>query len=327
MNIVISGAYGFVGTNLAQALSAEENYRLIALDITLIETRNQHYSDFVSWDDFPTLNNKGIDTIIHLAGKAHDTKKTASAQSYFDVNLGLTQKIFDYFIESKVEKFIFFSSVKAVADTIKKEFLTEDEIPEPKTPYGQSKLAAEQYITEKFTTWQNNNSNKSSTTKSVYIFRPAMIHGPGNKGNFNLLFNFVKKGIPWPLGVYENSRSFLSIDNLSFIIQNIIYREIKSGVYNLADDDAVSTNDIIRLMAQSMNKNHRIMKLPASMINLAAKTGDILHLPLNSERLKKLTESYKVSNEKIKQALGITELPTKAHEGLSKTFNSFRNKA
>jgi nucleoside-diphosphate-sugar epimerase len=153
-----------------------------------------------------------------------------------------------------------------------------------------------------------------------------MIHGPGNKGNLNLLYNIVKKGIPWPLGSYENRRSMLSIDNLAFIIQQLIDRDIPSGTYNLADDDTVSTNDIIRLMAQSMQKKAVIINTPKAIINLVAQTGDLLHLPLNTERLKKLTESYVVSNAKIKNTLGITELPTNAHQGLLKTFQSFNQR-
>lgn len=344
-NILITGIHGFVGSNLVQALQG--HHALYGLDIVspqapgIVKTYN--------WDalqDLPPVN-----TIIHLAGKAHDTKNTASAQSYFDINLGLTQKIFDYFLQSQAEKFIFFSSVKAVADTVQGEYLTEEDIPFPKTPYGQSKLAAEQYITEAYTSWlktkdqvpktkdqrprtkdqqptatEQKTQNKEQKTKNTYLLRPAMIHGPGNKGNLNLLYNIVKKGIPWPLGSYENRRSMLSIDNLAFIIQQLIQRDIPSGTYNLADDDTVSTNDIIRLMAQSMQRKERILHLPPIMMNTLAKTGDVLHLPLNSERLKKLTESYEVSNAKIKKALGITELPTKAHEGLLKTFQSFNQK-
>jgi nucleoside-diphosphate-sugar epimerase len=294
------------------------------------------------WDalqDLPPVN-----TIIHLAGKAHDTKNTSSAQSYFDINLGLTQKIFDYFLQSQAEKFILFSSVKAVADTVQGEYLTEEDTPNPQTPYGQSKLAAEQYITEKYQSWLNTKDQRLKTNsrhpktkdqrptakdqppKTIHLLRPAMIHGPGNKGNLNLLYNIVKKGIPWPLGSYQNRRSMLSIDNLAFIIQQLIERDIPSGTYNLADDDTVSTNDIIRLMAQSMQKKAAIINTPKAIINLMAQTGDLLHLPLNTERLKKLTESYVVSNAKIKNTLGITQLPTNAHEGLLKTFKSFSRK-
>jgi nucleoside-diphosphate-sugar epimerase len=85
--------------------------------------------------------------------------------------------------------------------------LTEEVEPKPLTHYGKSKLMAEEYIL----------SQPLSVGKSYYILRPCMIHGPGNKGNLNLLYQIVQKGIPYPLAAFENKRSFLSIENLCFI--------------------------------------------------------------------------------------------------------------
>jgi len=132
-----------------------------------------------------------------------------------------------------------------------------------------------------------------------------MIHGPGNKGNLNLLYKLVQKGSPWPLGAFENKRSFTSIDNLTFIIDQIIEKDIDPGIYQVADDEALSTNELIQLIATAQNRKSIIWKIPKKLIKFSAKIGDYLHLPLNSERLKKLTESYVVSNQKIKKALGI----------------------
>ena len=150
-----------------------------------------------------------------------------------------------------------------------------------------------------------------------------MIHGPGNKGNLNLLFKIQQKGLPWPLGAYENKRSFCSVDNILFVVQQLIEKDIKPGIYQVTDDEALSTNELIRLMASSQNKKAKIWRIPAKMIKAVARMGDLMHLPLNSERLKKLTESYLVSNQKIKKALGIKKMPVSAEEGLKKTFESF----
>ena len=154
--------------------------------------------------------------------------------------------------------------------------LTEDCIPNPITHYGKSKLLAEQYILSK----------EIPLGKRVYILRPGMIHGPGNKGNLNLLYKIVSRGIPWPLGAYENKRSFCSIDNLCFIIQELIENEnIPSGVYNVADDEPQSTNELISLIAVSQGRKTRIWNLPKSIINSIAKFGNLIKLPLNTERL------------------------------------------
>lgn len=297
MNILITGAFGFVGTNLSRALSATGKHRLSALDISKPPTHS--YTVFHTWAELDKLSGEPLDAIIHLAGKAHDTKNTSSAQSYFDINLGLTQKIFDFFLQSDAEKFIFFSSVKAVADTVADEILTEEDNSNPQTPYGKSKLAAEQYILSK----------PALANKKVYILRPCMIHGSGNKGNLNLLYKLVQKGIPWPLGAFENKRSFTSIDNLAFAIKQIIEKNIAPGIYNMADDDPVSTNQLIEIIAASTGKKVSIWRINQTIISFAARIGDMLHLPLNSERLKKLTESYVVSNQKLKNAFGIKKMP------------------
>ncbi|MGO3653848.1 MAG: NAD-dependent epimerase/dehydratase family protein, partial [Sphingobacterium sp.] len=161
--------------------------------------------------------------------------------------------------------------------------------------------------------------------KRIFIIRPCMIHGPGNKGNLTLLYKIVEKGIPWPLATFHNQRSFLSIDNLNYILEKLLVNEeMQSGIYNIADDDALSTNELVALISNSLDRTLKLWHIPAGLIMNVAKIGDKLPLPLNSERLKKLTESYVVSNSKIKQTLGIDRLPLTVKEGLVKTFRSFK---
>lgn len=192
--------------------------------------------------------------------------------------------------------------------------MSEDGIPNPKTHYGIAKHQAEQYIL----------SAALPEGKRVYILRPCMIHGPGNKENLNLLYQLVAKGLPWPLGAFENKRSFLSIENLCFVIKEILENEsIPSGVYQVADDESLSTNQLIELLGTSLGKKSRMLKLSQNWIKAIAKLGDHLHIPLNSERLQKLTENYVVSNHKIVTAMGKV-LPVSAEQGLICTFESFR---
>lgn len=161
--------------------------------------------------------------------------------------------------------------------------------------------------------------------REIVILRPCMIHGPGNKGNLNLLYGFVKKGLPWPLGAFENRRTFTSIDNLTFVISGMLSKSIESGIYNMADDEPLSTNELIDVICSAMGKKARIIRVGRKLITAAARSGDILHLPLNSFRLNKLTENYVVSNQKIKKALGIEKMPVRAADGLTKTIQSFLN--
>ncbi len=294
-NVFLTGSSGFVGTSFL-------NY--FERDIVRVSSRGNE-------------TNIGVaEVVIHLAGKAHDLKNTSNQDKYYEVNTELTKKVFDAFLESDAKVFITLSSVKAVADVVE-DNLTEENIPNPLTHYGKSKLLAEQYILSK----------KIPKAKRVYILRPCMIHGPNNKGNLNLLYKLVSKGFPWPLGDFQNKRSFCSIENLCFIIKELIEREdIPSGIYNVADDEPISTNEVIRLIAQSQKKQSRILKINKSIIYVLARVGDFLKLPLNSERLQKLTESYVVSNAKIKASIA-KPFPVSSKEGLLKTFQSFEENA
>jgi nucleoside-diphosphate-sugar epimerase len=311
MNILITGIHGFVGGNLVASLQNQHN--IFGLDI--VSPQKTGIVQTFGWDNMKHI--PPVDAIIHLAGKAHDTKNRSKAAAYFEINTGLTQKVFDYFLQSEARRFIFFSSVKAAADAVQGEFLTEDVVPHPKGPYGESKIKAEEYILSKREVYE-------AKGKQVYILRPCMIHGPGNKGNLNLLFNVVSKGIPWPLGAYENKRSFCSVNNISYVVGQLVSREnIPDGIYHIGDDEALSTNEIIRLISQSVNKKPRIWNLPQGLVAGFAGVGNLLHLPLNKERLNKLTENYVVSNAKIKAALGIETMPVSARQGMIKTLESF----
>ena len=325
MNILITGIHGFVGSNLVIAL--KKRHILYGLDIVAPE--KEGVVKTFAWEDiestsFPMQRLPQFDAIIHLAGKAHDTKNQSVAQAYFDINTGLTQKIFDFFLESTAKRFIFFSSVKAAADSVVGDALREDVIPTPIGPYGESKIAAENYILDKLKN-KNEKLKLHDDRKQVYILRPCMIHGPGNKGNLNLLYNVVKKGIPWPLGDFENKRSFTSIDNLCYVVEGLLTKNVASGIYHMGDDEALSTNELITLMCEAMGKAPHIWKMNRKMMEGCAGLGTLLHLPLNTERLRKLTENYVVSNEKIKAALGIERMPVRAADGIMKTILSFSN--
>lgn len=314
MKILITGINGFVGSNFTEKWN--NNHALYGIDIRQPKVDGVVHT--YSWNEMQSVPN--VDAIVHLAGKAHDTKNESLAETYFDINVGLTKKIFEHFIQSDAKTFVFFSSVKAAKDSTEGKVLKEDVVPEPVGPYGESKIKAEEYLLSKL-------PEVESLNKILFIVRPCMIHGPGNKGNLNLLYNVVSKGVPWPLGSYENRRSFCSIDNIAYVVEQLIVKEnIDNGIYHVCDDEALSTNELIALIAQSVNKSPRIWKLPKSFIISLATIGGALRLPLTKERLQKLTENYVVSNEKVKKALGIGKMPVSAEEGLTKTLKSFQDK-
>tara|TARA_B100000575_G_C23022186_1_gene588593 strand:+ start:50 stop:976 length:927 start_codon:yes stop_codon:yes gene_type:complete len=306
-DILISGSTGFVGQNLLPYLA------LNGLNTVGI-SRNQTIYNCITYNDLNNAVWSNSFSMVHLAGKAHDLKKTSEDKDYYKANTELTRTLFDQFLQSDCEVFIFMSSVKAVADEVTG-VLNEDVTPKPTTVYGKSKLAAENYILSK----------ETPSNKRVYILRPCMIHGPINKGNLNLLYNLVSKRIPWILGSFQNKRSYCSVDNLLFVINQLIKNTtIPSGVYNVADNGYLSTNEIISLISNSNNQKPIIYNIPPVIIKFIAKIGDIVPLPLNSERLKKLTDSYMVSNEKLKKYIP-EELPMNIDKGIVKTIESFKN--
>lgn len=291
-SIFITGSSGFLGTNIISYL--KNNFRF---NFYKKESEIQIYEDIV----------------LHLAGKAHDLKSNIEYQEYYDVNTELTKNIYDSFLISDAEIFIYISSVKASADSVSG-ILKETNSCEPKTHYGKSKLLAEKYILSK----------NIPINKRVYILRPCMIHGPNNKGNLNLLYNIVVKRIPWILGSFHNKRSYCSIDNFMFIIKELINnKSIPSGVYNVADDEYLSTNEIVALISHSNKQKPIIFNISPTFIRFIAKIGDKVPLPLNTERLNKLTESYMVSNSKIMKYIE-KELPLTCKQGILKTFESFK---
>jgi nucleoside-diphosphate-sugar epimerase len=291
MTIFLTGSSGFVGKNVISFFDGKSKI-----------TKYKRDSEIIINEDI----------VIHLAGKAHDLKNLFLHHDYYKINTDLTKKIFDAFLDSQSKVFIFLSSVKAVAEQINQELL-EDMEPNPSTHYGKSKLLAEQYILNK----------DLPKNKRVYILRPCMIHGPGNKGNLNLLYNIVNKKIPWPLGAYNNKRSFCSIDNLCFIINELIHNEnISSGIYNIADDEPITTNEIINLIGESIGQKKLLLNIPKSIVFQIAKIGNFLKLPLNIERLTKLTETYIVNNNKIKTAIR-KPFPISSKDGIKKTLKSF----
>lgn len=268
----------------------------------LIEVLGTTYY-IIRWDAREDKPLPECDAIIHLAGLAHDTKHTTEDEKYFEVNTELTKRIYDGFLESGAKKFIYFSSIKAQdGDTV----------------YAFSKREAELAISLK-------EEVRSQKGKEVYILRPCMIHGKGNKGNLNLLVKWVRKGLPWPLAAFENKRSFASMGNVEYVVSELLKKDVESGTYNICDDEAVSTNELIGIICECMGKKAHLWRIPKGLMKGIAMIGDSLQLPLNSERIEKLTENYIVDNSKIKHAMGIDRMPVEARVGLRYTISGMIN--
>lgn len=298
MKIVILGASGFIGKNLNADLSN-------MYDVNGVSLRKPGWK-----------NNIGeADTIINLIGKAHDHKGTATESDYYYVNVGLLKDIFKEFINSAASLFIHISSLAAVEEYESNHPLDEEAACNPFSFYGKSKREAEKWLL----------AQPLPANKKIIIIRPPMVHGPGDKGNLGLLYKLISKGVPYPLSSFDNKRSFVSIGNFIFFIQEIVSRhaQLKTGIYHIADDESMSTKEIINSIKYITGKNVPDLALPKMFVKFIAILGDVLPIPLNTKRLKKMTSNLLVSNAKIKKSLGLEKLPLSANEGLIITIKSF----
>lgn len=299
IKVSIFGSTGFIGQNLLQKLKDR-------FQIQPISIRENGWKDHV-------ISN---DVFLNLVGKAHDHKGTATEADYYFANVDLTKDIFETFLNSEAKLFIHISSLAALEEFESVTPLIEIDTPKPQSFYGKSKREAEKWLLE-----QNLPSDKK-----IIVIRPPMVHGPGDKGNLGLLYKLISKGIPYPLSAFNNLRSFISVDNFSFFIERIIENsnKLSSGIYHISDDEVVSTKEIIEIIKKIENKNIINLSIPKSIIKGLAKVGDVIPIPLNTKRLKKMTSDLILSNQKIKFALGINQLPLTAKEGLEITIKSFK---
>jgi nucleoside-diphosphate-sugar epimerase len=259
-NVLITGIRGFVGSNLKEYLLKYDDYSITGssrIKSSLFPIEDEIYR-ITSHDDI-IHNNLSFNSYIHLSGKVFDLNDKSDEQEYYKVNYELTKQLFEHFIQDKsARKFIFISTIHVLTENPDR-VLDEAYEPEPFTPYGKSKFKAEKYIAE-----------NCPPDKRYYILRPTMIHGPGNKGNLNLLYGMVKKGIPYPIGAVNNKRSFVSVDNLSFIIHEILKNEIESGLYHIADDEPTYTHDLIRMIADLTGNKALIWNVPLPLLKISA---------------------------------------------------------
>lgn len=300
MKIAVFGSTGFIGKNLVKSLQN-------SLTVQEISLRRSSWKNEISNE---------TEVFINLVGKAHDHKGTATENDYYFANVELTQQIFESFKVSDASLFIHISSLAALEEFESVKPLEETDHCHPVSFYGKSKRAAEEWLLK-----QNLENGKK-----IIIIRPPMVHGPGDKGNLGLLYKIISKGIPYPLASFNNERSFISIGNFIFYSKEIINNKesLESGIYHISDDEAVSTSEIIDVIKKVENLKIPNISLPKFLVKGIARCGDFLPLPLNTKKLRKLTNNLLVSNKKIKKALKIDKLPLTAKEGLELTIKSFK---
>ena len=311
MNIALTGVTGFIGKALYQSLEAyfPEYNVCIALryplanypQATVVGSINRH----TDW----TTALHGIDTVIHLAARAHQIKDTAPnpEQAFYEVNTAGTANLVHQSIEARVKHFVFISSIGAMA-TLSDQVLTADSPCRPDTPYGRSKLAAEQALIQQ----------TQGTGMAYTIIRPPLVYGPGNPGNMARLIKLVNTGLPLPLGAIHNRRSLVALPNLVDLITTCLTHPAAANqTFLVSDNEDLSTTDLLRRLAKALDKPARLISVPMPLIRA---TAQIIGKPALAQRL---CGSLQVDISKTQDLLGWSP-PVSVDQGLRMTARHFQ---
>lgn len=259
---MISGASGFVGSALTVSLGAD------GCAVVGLSTRKMAGDSAIRYLQLDTADSPaeaiggdliGTDTFIHLAARTHsaDLRDAAAAHLYRSVNIDLTMKLAKACADAGVQRFVFMSSVKACGERTADEPLREIDPAQPEDLYGRTKLEAENQLLQL----------ASTSDMDVVILRAPLVYGPGVKGNFLRLLQWVQRGIPLPFAGVENRRSMIGLANLIDILK-LCAAAPKGfrGRFFVSDGSDVSTPELISDIAALMRRSPRLVSVSPSLL-------------------------------------------------------------
>ena len=290
MKVLVTGSNGFIGKHLVSSLRNDKKISLILSSRLSSEILERNVDQFIV-DSFDSQTNwkdalDGVDTVIHLAGLAHN--KAVNTRSYSQylrkINVEAAANLAFQSVDAGVKKFIFLSSIKVNGEeTLNNRPFKADDDPNPQDIYGKSKLEAETIIKEIV---------KDSSTEFV-IIRPVLVYGPGVKGNFLSLIKWIKIGIPFPLGSVKNKRSFVSIKNLiDFIIVCLKHPSAANQIFLVCDKYSISSSMLIEKLSHLLKKKPFLIPFPKVILRI------LLTLLGKKEMFIKLSGSLEVNIQK-----------------------------
>ena len=309
MNVLVTGANGFIGKALCNKLIAD------GYQVRVAVRRAAQMTALPSGVEGAMIGNigpetdwskalDGIEGIVHLAARVHVMRESADDPlvAFREVNVEGTECLAIAAANSGVKRFVYISSVKVNGES-RSDPYTEMDKSEPQDLYAVSKWEAEQILAE----------ISSATGIEIVIIRPPLVYGPNVRANFLRLLRWVNKGIPFPLGMVDNRRSLVSLDNLvDFLITCIEHPAAAGETFLVSDGEDLSTPALIRRIALSMNIPARLIPVPVCLLRLG---GSLLGKKSEVDRL---CGSLQVDISKAKSVLG-WKPPLSVDEGLAKT--------
>ena len=251
--ILITGKNSYIGTHIKEWLEKDKNQ----YEVTEAETKEEKWIQ----EDF-----SGYDTLIHVAGIAHVSADPKLEELYYKINRDLAVDVANKAKREGIKQFIFMSSmiIYGKDETIgKNKIIDKNTIPVATDFYGKSKLEADIAI-----------QKLEDENFKVVIVRTPMVYGPNCKGNFPKLKRLAKITPIFPN--IENQRSMIYIDNLCEFFRQIIEKQ-KNGVFYPQNREYISTKQIIRVMAEGMNKKVYFTKLFNPILKLLSREINIIN--------------------------------------------------
>jgi nucleoside-diphosphate-sugar epimerase len=305
---LVTGATGFVGSHLIPALLGA-GWHVRAAMRSEAASLLAGVEPCVVGDlaDHPDLRQAlaGADAVIHLAGRAHVMRETATdaEAAFHGANVDATRHLAEQAAAAGVRRFVFLSSIKVNGERTTDRLFTEGDMPAPEDAYGRSKWAAEQALHE----------IAAAAGLEASIIRPPLVYGPGVKGNFPRLLRLVERGIPLPLAGVRNRRSLVGVWNLCDLIATAVRQPAAAGeTFLVSDQHDLSTPELIRSIAAAMGRPARLFSFPTAVLRLAARGAG------QGGAVERLVGSLQADSSKATRLLGWT--PSVAvDEGLRRT--------
>ena len=300
--VLITGASGFVGAAVRTALR-ERGWQLRLVTRSAACPRPEAHETIIaadlctpaSWGDML----QGVDCVIHLAARTHQTHDTAADPlAEYRINVQATHTLAQAAVAAGVQRFVFASSIKVNGEATTGKPYSEADAPCPEDHYGITKREAEHAL----------RVVAASSSMQTVILRPPLMYGPGVKGNFLTLVRAVARGVPLPLASLRNRRSLLGVANLAHAIAVCVQHPAAAGkTYLVADNDGLSTPDLVRAIALALGKTPRLLPCPAALLVLAGRlTG-------KSGAMRRLVGSLQIDSSRIRNELGWQPQTSLAH--------------
>jgi UDP-N-acetyl-alpha-D-quinovosamine dehydrogenase len=288
--VLVTGANGFIGRALCQALAA--NGRDVRRAVRRLDSAPGGaiaVGDIGPDTDWSAAL-EAVDCIVHLAARTHVLRETApdSLAAYRRTNVAGTERLARAAAARGVRRLVYLSSVKVIGERTGERPYTEEDVVRPEDPYGVSKAEAERALA----------AIAKETGLPITILRPPLVYGPGVKGNFLRLLRLVARGVPLPLGAIDNRRSFIYLGNLVDAIVQVLDAPPAAGkTYLAADGEDLSTPGLVRALASALGVKPRLVPFPLAPLKLAAALAG------RRAEFARLADSLQVDSTRIRREL------------------------